>query len=117
MKDIIDLANLVFDELIKRHSEEPTGRELFLYTVTLNQRFYLINSNKTIHISSSGISKNFEDQIIDDLDRQWKSQLQSTKEKLANEFLKRVKAENVQPKDGDVFNFWNNEGPWKEIKL
>jgi hypothetical protein len=117
MIDLIDLANLVFDELLKKHGEEPSGRELFLYTMTLNQRFYLINSNKTIHISSSGISKNFDDFEIDKLNIQWQEQLQSNKEKLATEFLKRIKSEQTTPKDGDTFNFWNNETAWREIKL
>jgi hypothetical protein len=117
MNDLIDLANLVFDELLKNHGEQPGGRELFLYTATAGQRFYLLGSDKVVSITSSGVSKNFQDSNIDSLDAKWKAHIQSAKERMANEVLKRIKSESVQPKDGDVFDFWSGESTWREIKF
>ena len=117
MKDLFDLGNLVFDELIKSHGEQESGRELFLYTLTLSQPFYLLGSTKIITVSGSGISKNFEDLNIDSINRKWQSQVSSHKEKIADEILKQVKQPQRQPKDGDIFNMWGNDDEWREIKL
>jgi hypothetical protein len=117
MNDLIDLGNLVFDELLKNHGEQPTGRELFLYSLTHGQPFYLLGSDKRIVVTGDGVSKNFEDSAIEALDKQWKAQIQAAREKIASEITKRIKSEDQQPKDGDIFNFWSGEGNWREIKF
>jgi hypothetical protein len=117
MNDLIDLGNLVFDELLKSHGEQPEGRELFLYSLTLGQPFYLIGSDKRIVITGDGVSKNFEDSEIDALNEKWKEQIRAARERIASEITKRIKSEDQQPKDGDIFNFWSGEGNWREIKF
>jgi hypothetical protein len=117
MNDLIDLSNLVFDELLKSHGEQPEGRELFLYSSTLGTPFYLIGSEKRITVTGHGVSKNFEDSAIEALDKQWKAQIQAAREKIAAEITKKIKSNDQQPKDGDIFNFWSGEGNWREIKF
>lgn len=117
MKDIFDLGNLVFDELIKSHGEQEAGRELFLYTITLSQPFYLLGSTKIVAISGAGVSKNFEDVEIDSINHRWQSQVQSHKEKIADSIIKTIKQPQKQPKDGDIFNMWGDDSEWREIKL
>lgn len=117
MKDLIDLANLVFDQLVKDHNEIEESRALFLYSTTMDQTFFIIGSNKSININGSGVSKNFEDSVIDSLDQQWKSQIQAHKSRIASEIARSIKEPQKQPNDGDIFNFWGNEGEWREIKF
>ena len=35
----------------------------------------------------------------------------------ADKVLAQIKNQTFSPKDGDTFNFWQNDEPWKEIKL
>ena len=116
MKDLIDLANAVFDSLVKNHGEQQDGRELFLYSITMDQRFHSLGTDKSSSVNGAGVTKNFEDPEIDVLDKQWKSQIQAHKERIAREITKRMQPSH-QPKDGDIFNFWSGEGNWKEIKM
>jgi hypothetical protein len=118
MGDLIDLANKVFDILIKDHSEDPASRALFLYTVTISQPWYVLGSTKKLSISATGISMNFTDSSIDELDSAWKEMIEKEQAAKANKFLNTVKnTNNFSPKDGDTFDFWKNDDPWKEIKL
>ena len=119
MNDLIDLGNLVFNVLLKNHDEEEVSRTLFLYAITQGQRYYIIGSNKTLSFDNSGVSTNFEDAEIAELDKQWKAKIQQAKEAKADKILRAIKTPNQQPKDGDIFNFWNNDdgSEWREIKL
>lgn len=119
MKDLFDLARLVFDELLKSHGEQEASRELFFYSVVHDQPFYLLGSNNVIQINGAGISKNFDDLAIDSLHTQWTNQVQAQKQKIAAKISAEIKAPQKQPKDGDIFNFWSNDSDsdWKEIKL
>lgn len=119
MNDLIDLGNLVFDELKKKHGEEDFSRELFLYCLTQSQTFYLAGSNKVVTISKTGVSKNFDDSVIDSLDAQWKSKIEAANSTRAEAVIQHIKNPGKQPKDGDVFNFWENDNgsEWREIKF
>ncbi len=119
MKDLIDLANKTFDVLIKNHGEDPESRTLFLYSVSLEnpQPWYVIGTDKRVMINRQGVSINFEDSEIVELSKTWQKIVDTAKEAHANKILSQIKNQNFSPKDGDTFNFWENEGPWKEIKL
>lgn len=119
MKDLIDLANKTFDVLIKNHGEEPEGRTLFLYSVSLEnpQPWYVIGTDKRVIIDRAGVTINFEDLEIIELTTAWQKLVNSAKNAQADKVLAQIKNQNFSPKDGDTFDFWQNEGPWKEIKL
>jgi hypothetical protein len=119
MKDLIDLGNLVFSQLIKDHSEIEESRLLFLYGVTTSTRWNVINSSKWILVESTGLSKNFVDPILDNLDLEWKA-LKVKFDKAAIDLkLEKARAEydRPQPKSGDTFEFWSNSGSFREIKF
>ena len=103
MKDLIDVGNLVFDRLVSDHGELSESRTLFLYGVTTGNTWFVLDSAKWITIDPTGALKNFEDSVIEKIDEEWKSLL------LAKEITK--------AKDGDTYEFWKNEGPWREISL
>lgn len=119
MNDLIDFGNLVFNELLKKHGEEEMSRTLFLYAITQSQRYYIIGSNKTLSFDDYGVTMNFEDAEIAELDKQWKAKMQQAKEAKADKILTAIKSPTRQPKDGDIFNFWNNDdgSEWREIKF
>ena len=119
MKDIIDLGNRVFDHLIEAHGELPESRTIFLYGITNGSTWFILGTDKTVTIEESGLIKNFEDLKLDQLDSEWK-QLKFNKELAIAQRIKRsISPENQlnSPKDGDTFNFWNNEGEFREIKM
>jgi len=119
MKDLIDLGNRVFDILIKDHGEDPESRTLFLYSLSIDspQPWYVLGSDKRVMITQSGVSISFQDDAIASLNLEWTKLIEDKKSEHANRVLSKIKSQNFSPKDGDTFNFWENEGPWKEIKL
>jgi hypothetical protein len=119
MKDIIDLGNRVFDRLIEAHGELPESRTIFLYGITTGSTWFILGTEKTVTIEDGGLTKNFEDIVLDALDSEWK-QLKFNKELAAAQQIKRMISPENQansPKDGDTFNWWNNEGEFREIKM
>lgn len=119
MKDIIDLANAVFNHLVKEHGELEESRTLFLYGVTMGNMWFIINSAKWITVEEPGVTCNFEDLAIIDIDRAWKNVKFEKEAIAAQKVIDQIspQARNTNPKDGDTFEFWNNETPWREINL
>jgi hypothetical protein len=119
MKDLIDLGNKVFDILVKDHGEDLTSRTLFLYAISVDspQPWYVLGSDKRVMITQSGVSISFQDDAISSLNLEWTKLIDDKKAAQADQVLSKIKSQNFSPKDGDTFNFWENEGPWKEIKL
>lgn len=119
MKDIIDLGNKVFDHLIEAHGELPESRTMFLYGITMASTWFILGTNKTLIIEEGGITKNFEDRYLDELSAEWKK-IKFNREYVAAQEIKRLISPENQassPKDGDTFNFWSNEGEFREIKI
>lgn len=79
MRDIIDLGNLVFDQLIKSHGEIPDSRMIFLYGVTTGTTWFIFNTNKIVTITSAGVETNFEDQVIIAVNDKWQEVLNQRK--------------------------------------
>lgn len=119
MKDLIDLGNLVFNQLIKDHSEIEESRMLFLYGVTTSTQWSVLNSDKWLLIEPAGITKNFSDQTIDDLNLEWKSLKNSHDQKVVDLKLARMRSEydRPQPKDGEIIEFWSGSNTFREIKF
>lgn len=117
MKDIIDLGNLVFNQLIVAHGESEESRLLFLYNITVGEP-WTINTNKTIVVSNEGVSISFDDQVIHELNGQWKLLLLSKREAAADAERAKMNSGVNKFKDGDTFEFWQNDnGPWREINF
>ena len=119
MKDIIDLGNKVFDQLISEHGESQESRMLFLYGITTQTRWSIVGSAKWVLVHADGVSLNFEDPVLAELSDQWmKIRAEQSRLQLADR-LKRFKAEyeRPSPKDGETFNFWSDSGNFREIRL
>jgi hypothetical protein len=56
MKDIIDLGNLVFSQLVKSHGELEESRTLFLYGITVGSDWQVLGSDRGIDWSSVKVS-------------------------------------------------------------
>lgn len=116
MKDIIDLGNLVFDQLIAEHGELSESRTLFLYGITTNTTWQILNSQKWVTITQEGVLKNFEDKAIDAYDRAWKKQLKTVEVDQARKVINAIKRED-NLKDGDIIEFGKSSGEWRNINL
>jgi hypothetical protein len=117
MKDIIDVGNSVFDRLVSDHGELSESRTLFLYGITTGTTWFVLDSVKWITIDQAGIAKNFDDSVIEAVDRDWKNLLSAKDAANANKIIQQIKPKDNGPKDGDHYEFWKNEGPWREISL
>jgi hypothetical protein len=117
MKDLIDLGNLVFTQLVKEHGEIEESRTLFLYGVTSESIWHVLNSAKHVTVGRGGVSYNFEDSVLAELHKTWSDMIQQAKQRRAQEELKKMKGEQKQFRDGDTFQFWQNEEPWREINF
>ena len=117
MRDLIDLGNLVFDRLVEVHSELPESRTLFLYGITQGSTWTVIGTNKQLTITQEGVYKNFEDRVIETHHLTWTDLINSARKKKADAEVRKLKEEPKQFKDGDVIDFWKDEGPWREINI
>lgn len=119
MKDLIDLGNLAFNQLIKDHAELEESRLLFLYGVTTSTQWSILNSDKWLLIEPAGITKNFSDQTIEDLNLEWQSLKNLHDQRAVDSKLAKMRAEydRPQPKDGEVIEFWSGSSTFREIKF
>lgn len=119
MKDLIDLGNKVFDHLIEAHGELPESRTMFLYSITVGSTWYILGTNKCLTIEEGGLSKNFEDRFLEEIGLEWKKIKFNREYEAAQKIKRAISPENQanSPKDGDTFNFWGNEGEFREIKM
>lgn len=115
MKDIIDLGNKVFDYLIDKHNELPESRTLFLYSITAGTPWYIINTNNVLIIEEAGITINFIDAELTIINDEWLAIQFEKKRKLANSILQKIKSETNSPREGDTYEFWKNEEPFRNI--
>lgn len=117
MTDIIDFGNLVFNRLIEFHGESEEDRLLFLYGVTSNSTWSVINSSKWVRIEASGLSKNFEDSELDKINLTWMTKLDQAAQSEALRITNEIGPNSSFPRDGETYEFWKNEGPWRDIKF
>jgi hypothetical protein len=117
MKDLIDVGNLVFDRLTDAHGELAESRTLFLYGITVSTTWFILDSAKWVLIEQSGVTKNFDDTVIDSVNSQWQAHLLAKKSIAAEKVMQQIRPQESGPKDGDTFEFWQNETPWREINF
>lgn len=119
MKDLIDLGNLVFNRLISDHGEIAESRLLFLYQLTTGTRWNVMNSNHWIMFDKTGVTKNFNDPVIDQLDAEWKSlKLQHDIEFLNRKLaILRAEYDRPAPKDGEIWEFGGNSEPFRSLNF
>ena len=119
MKDLIDLGNLVFTQLIKEHGELEESRMLFLYGVTTSTRWTVLDSAKWVLIDRDGLLYNFEDSVLADLANTWTSISESMKAANVKKYLDKERSnyESSQPKPGEIREWFSQETPWREINL
>lgn len=119
MKDLIDLGNLVFNVLRDKHGEIEESRMLFLYFITQKSKWDILGSKHWILIEINGITKNFADPEIDNLNKQWLA----LKANVDYEFLinklnnLRKEYDRPAPRDGDIWEFGGSDKPFRNISL
>ena len=113
------MGNQVFDRLIESHGETSESRLLFLYGITTNTRWDVLNSTKWVHVQADGVTLNFDDSVIIELGNQW-NRIKSDQDQAetASRLRKfREEHERPTPRDGDTFSFWSDPGTFREIRL
>lgn len=117
--DLIDLGNLAFSRLIEAHGEIEESRLLFLYGVTTSARWQVLDSQKWLIIGPDGLSKNFADQVLDELAAEWSSRSVKLAEDQLALKLKRMREEYDRPalKPGDTFEFGKSSGEWRNLNF
>ena len=108
MRDVIDLGNRVFDQIIKVHGESPESRVLFLYGITTNTEWFIPGTNKSLIVSIDGIHKNFADALLDSLNVEWKDLVTRITQKRNDDALSRMRKEyEFTLSEGDTIEFGN----------
>lgn len=115
--DVIDIGNKVFDRLIAEYGEDPGGRLLFLAGCTTGFDWFVLNSDKTLTVSEFGISANFEDEVITQINNEITSAKRIREEAAAAKFTKELEKGRDRFKDGDTYEFWSNNGNGININL
>lgn len=115
MKDLIDLGNLAFDQLVSEHGELEESRVMFLYQLTLGAEWYILGSQKLIQITKNGIVKNFSDPVIEKHDAAWKNHLQEKASIESDKIRKQINSQTQHSMDGQIIEFGKSSGPWREI--
>ena len=117
MKDIIDLGNLVFDHLVKNYGEIPESRLLFLYGIKTGNTWFILGTDKMVTVENEGVTTNFDDPVISELQKKWVALITDYRSKLLQKELKAMRDEELSFKEGEVFQFWQNETPFREINF
>lgn len=115
--DLIDLGNLTFDVLKEKHGEIEESRILFLYCITNNENWTVLDSNKILYINKDGIFKNFKDSDIETLQNTWVKFKNLKDNKVLIEKIEKMRSkfDREAPKDGDIWEFGNKPTPFKKI--
>jgi hypothetical protein len=106
--DVIDIGHKVFDRLVDKYGEDPASRLLFLAGCTTSFEWFVINSDKTLLVTDHGISANFEDEVITQINTEIKEELRKRDEAVAQKFVQEMEKGRDKFKDGDTYEFWSN---------
>lgn len=119
MKDLIDLGNLVFNRLVSDYGETEESRRLFLYQITTMTKWHVMNSNHWILFERTGVTKNFSDQVIDQLDVEWKALKLAVDMDFLNRKLAVLRSEfdRKAPKDGEIWEFGTSNGSFRSLNF
>lgn len=106
--DVIDIGHRVFDRLVDFYGEDPQSRLLFLAGCTTGFDWFVINSDKTVLVTEDGISANFEDEVITQINNEIQAEKRKLSEELAKKITKELEKGRDKFKDGDTYEFWSN---------
>ena len=106
--DVIDIGHKVFDRLVDSYGEDPQSRLLFLAGCTTGFDWFVINSDKTVLVTEDGISANFEDEVITQINDEIQAEKRKLSEELAKKITKELEMGRDKFKDGDTYEFWSN---------
>ena len=106
--DVIDIGHKVFDRLVDSYGEDPESRLLFLASCTTGFEWFVINSDKQLTVTDHGISANFEDEVITQINAEIKEELRNRDEAVAKKFAQEMERGRDKFKDGDTYEFWSN---------
>lgn len=115
--DVIDIGNRVFDRLVDTYGEDPESRLLFLAGCTTGFEWFVINSDKKLLVTDSGVSANFEDEVITQINLEISTMIKQKNEAVAAKFAKEMEKGREQFKDGDTYHFWSNDSNNININL
>lgn len=107
--DVIDIGNRVFDRLVDAYGEDPGSRLLFLAGCTTGFEWFVINSDKKLLVTENGISANFEDGVITQINLELTQLKKQRDQEIAKRITQEMEAGRNKFKDGDVYHFWSND--------
>lgn len=107
--DVIDIGHRVFDRLVDSYGENPESRLLFLAGCTTGFDWYVIDSDKQLCVRENGISANFEDEVITQINLEIREILRKRDEEIAKKFAKELEKGRDKFKDGDTYHFWSDD--------
>lgn len=117
MMDIIDIGNKVFDRLVDSYGEDPESRLLFLAGCTTGYEWFVINSDKRLFVTENGISYNFEDEVINQINLEISEIKKAAELELAKRITKEMESGRDKFKDGDIYHFWSDDSKNIDINL
>jgi len=107
--DLIDIGNRVFDRLVDTYGEDPESRLLFLAGCTTGYEWFVINSDKKLLITDNGISLNFEDSVISQINFELTELKKKREQEIAERITQEMERSRDKFKDGDTYEFWSND--------
>lgn len=115
--DVIDIGHKVFDRLIAEYGEDPDSRLLFLAGCMAGFDWHVINSDKKLIISEVGVSANFNDDVINQINIELKEIQRIKDEEVAKNFAKELSKGRDKFKDGDTYHFWGDDSNNTNINI
>jgi len=105
--------------LKETHGEIEESRILFLYSITNNIEWNVLESDKVLHINKDGIFKNFKDSDIETLHNNWVKFKNLKDNKILIEKVEKMRAEfdRKAPTDGEIWEFRNKITPFRKITI
>jgi len=117
MMDVVDIGNKVFDRLVDAYGEDPEGRLLFLAGCTTGFEWYVLNSEKKLLVTENGVSANFEDEIITQINNELLAERRKRDEEIAKRITAEIEKNRDKFKDGDTYHFWSDDSQNININL
>ena len=115
--DVIDIGHKVFDRLIDAYGEDPESRLLFLAGCMTGYQWFVINSDKQVTVTETGVSANFEDEVITQINLELMKEKRRVEELAADKVIKDLDKGLNQFKNGDTYEFWSNNSNNININL
>ena len=106
--DVIDIGLKVFDRLVDKYGEDPESRLLFLSGCMAGYEWFVINSDKTVLVTESGISASWEDELFTQINADLLAEKLQVEEAAAKKVTDEIASSRNKFKDGDTYEFWSD---------